>query len=292
MATEWKCVGCGASLESTNRKKTVCSYCGTVNIKEKQTISPGMIECVQCGAENSKGANFCAACGADLYFKCPKCGTINQAESVHCTHCGADIAQEIRNWQLKQAQDRAIRDEKRRKGRRTIAIVLAAVITLILLIFISQIIGDQLSQARIQDYDTTQTAWSVYRHDEAPFKGKDTTGDLELVIQPEWTIYGGFFFFGTWIHNNSLSTCEILESTIYAIDDIGNTYTANLIATDESPTTLAAGDNEFVYVTLKPSLINEARTLTIYYPNFCGKQEISITVDLTSTWLEITDHNN
>jgi uncharacterized membrane protein YvbJ len=134
MSGEWKCSGCGANIEASNRRKTVCPYCGTVNSHEKQEIKPGYIECVQCGAQNHQDSKFCDACGAELYFICPECGKRNLAEAVHCPQCGANIAQAIKNWQIKQAQEQEKKVEKRKKSKKVLLIVIIVIILIGILI--------------------------------------------------------------------------------------------------------------------------------------------------------------
>lgn len=52
-----------------------------------------MINCSNCGAENSAEHSFCSSCGSGLGRSCPSCGTANEAGNKFCFNCGSGLSE-------------------------------------------------------------------------------------------------------------------------------------------------------------------------------------------------------
>ena len=215
----------------------------------------------------------------DPYCVCPKCGSHNSPGEERCSSCGADIAREIKSSLIEQAQTKALRADKRKQAIPTIAIF-AAIFGLVLGILI--------------DICIRGSGWAPYRYRQAadaaldygvkfsPYKWSSTSGDLILLTLPEFTNEGVALSFNTLLYNRTDHYCLYLNRNVYAIDDLGVTHTTNQPSLkQEDLVRLPAGKTYLVESQLYPTLSPRAKTLTIYYPEYCGVITDPVVIDLT-----------
>ncbi len=291
MADEWKCSSCGAKIEVSGKRIVFCAYCGSPNSREKRALRSGMIECVQCGAENHKESAFCADCGSELYFACPKCGKLNPAESTHCTKCGVNIAQEIRNWQIKQAQEqqrRELENEKKRKRNRAIFVPVGILLCLFAVFFVIGMIMDNIQNEKDREnFIASRTATAETLINDAPFRWKSQDGIYEIILEPGvevWTKQD-FFTVDARFYNRGEQSCDIRKDQIYLVDDLGNTYKENSTGRENGSSETVEADSDRQIAAIFVQAISEGISrFTIHYPPFCGVPVDPIEIDLTSPW--------
>ena len=287
MPSDWKCTSCGAKLELTNKKNAVCPFCGTVNSREKHAPKPGTIECVQCGEENPRESQFCSTCGSELYFTCPKCAKLNPAGSVHCPQCGANIAQEIRNWQIKQSEAQTKKVEAKRKRKKVFRTIMLTFLSLVVFIVVAVALINLKQESDWNRYTTSQTATAQAFYTDAPFRWMDDSGNLEILIEPNIGIFqsGSICINATFI-NRTAQDCEFQKDLIYMEDNLGNTYIEGMagIFEDGYFETVPANSSYPISGIFSESIPPGATTFTIHYPDFCGVPVDSIEIDLSSPW--------
>lgn len=310
MATSGRCIGCGAGLQAGGKKgRIVCPYCGTVNVLDRPPLLPDQIICVKCGNENPLGAEHCGECGANLYVTCPRCNTRNTADSVHCTQCGANLAEELRNFQIRQAHQRALLEQQQamqaeaqaRKKRHNRAVAIPVVIILFavgIFVLISTTNYKRQEEQRMRELRATWTvearaksvagtATAQYKYENFPYKWISSDGLLDVRISPRIENYDGDLLVYSYFTNNTGSRCAIPGTATYAVDEDGrvyaNKYAWNTDLVEYVETGHRIDDASF----LTPWLSANATKLTLVYPNICGYSNIRITVDLTASDITI-----
>ncbi len=219
------------------------------------------------------------------YCVCPKCGFQNSSGEERCSSCGADIAQEIKSSLIEQAQENALRADKRKQAIPTIAIF-AAIFGLVL--------------GFVTDMCIRGTGWAPERYRQAadaaldygvkfsPYKWMSPSGDLVLLTLPEFTNEGVAMSFSTLLYNRTDHFCLYLNRNVYAIDNLGITHTTNQPSLkQEDMVRLPAGKTYLVETQLYPTLSPRARTLTIYYPEYCGIVTDPVVIDLTGETVSV-----
>lgn len=225
---------------------------------------------------NYKGIPYCV---------CPKCGFHNDPGEEHCSSCGADIAREIKSSLIEQAQVKALREDKRKQAIPTIAIF-TAIFGLMLGILIDVCIrGSGWAPKR---YRQAADAALDYGVKFSPYKWISAEGDLTLLTLPEFTNQGEALIFSTLLYNRTDHYCLYLNRNVYAVDDLGVTHTTNQPSLkQEDLVRLPAGRTYLVESQLYPTLSPRAKTLTIYYPEYCGVITDPVVIDLSGETVSV-----
>jgi predicted nucleic acid-binding Zn ribbon protein len=215
------------------------------------------------------------------------------AESVHCPQCGANIAQEIKNWQIKQAQEQEKKAEKRKRTKKVLLAILIPTGILILLFVVAFLISEVQESQEYAERTATASAYNAG----TPFKWISDSGELEVIVQPEISIAeSGTFFVDLLYSNKSYQKCEFNEYQTYIMDDLGNTYVDTFADTAKDAftgsyepdlETVEPYTTEFLSVQSNSPLPDSVKKLIIYPSQFCGESVDPITVDLNSPWIKL-----
>lgn len=301
MASTGKCISCGAGLNIGGKKRVVCPYCGTTNIFDATPPPLGTVVCPQCGEYNPADAEHCSQCGADLYFTCPRCGTRNSGDAVHCKKCGVHLSSELQKWRLEQAARQAQTAQKlaQHKKRRKFWIIPVVLLGLfVLCLIISGIVQSQRASQRVAEMmltstvetsltQTVEAVASQAAYDAYPFIWKSDDGQLELRLSTKLKSQDGSIEVYTYVLNNTTGRCAVSPNAVYAVDDQGRTYSNPAAWNTDYVKYAETGQKISVFTSFEPQLNADAKALTLLYPNICGYSNIRITVDLTSSLIEI-----
>jgi transcription initiation factor TFIIIB Brf1 subunit/transcription initiation factor TFIIB len=297
MSSDGKCINCGAMLQTGEKKRVICPYCGTNNIFEKSESKPGMIVCAQCGNESPQAHEHCSECGADLYYVCPNCSTRNTAEALHCVKCGVNIAQAIKNWQIHEAQERARREEQDKKRSKTLRAIFVPIGCLVGLFALFLAFMGVMTEKRNQESRATYAAHSLTEtaefhptatpqsdFDISPYRWESSLADIDIILRPEFSETGGDLYVLFMVQNNSGQTCNSSFYDLYAEDNLGNFYEASYAwKTLNKDFSVPSGEKKMFMVYLTPWLDESAREITFYLDSYCGTEGMIIPVDLTAS---------
>ena len=86
------CSQCGAFVPPDSRYCPECAaLCGSGRFgktQHKVEATQQIINCPNCGSQDTSGRRFCIACGERLSIPCSQCGAIIELASGYCSNCG------------------------------------------------------------------------------------------------------------------------------------------------------------------------------------------------------------